>query len=210
MSESPRRALIVIDVQNEYVSGNMLIEYPPIQDSLAAVGRAIDAAQAAGVPVVAVQHSSAPNSPVFAKGSPGWELHSVVTSRGYDHLIEKAKPSAFIDTDLAAWIAMHGIDTLTVAGYMTQHCDNSTILQAMHAGLKVEFLHDAAGSPSYVNRAGRVSAKQIHETYCVVLQTGFAAVLSTDEWIAALSSGAAPERDNIVASSKRAQEGGAA
>lgn len=210
MSETPRRALIVIDVQNEYVSGNLLIEYPPIQQSLAAVGRAIDAAQAAGIPVVAVQHSAAPNSPVFAKGSPGWELHSVVTSRGYDHLIEKTKPSAFIDTDLAAWIAMHGIDTLVVAGYMTQHCDNSTILQAMHAGLKVEFLHDAAGSPSYANRAGHASAQEIHNSYCVVLQSGFAAVLSTDEWVAALASGEAPERDNIVVSNKRSRAAGPA
>ncbi|WP_414695206.1 isochorismatase family protein, partial [Paraburkholderia sp.] len=54
MSANPRRALVVIDVQNEYVSGDLLIEYPPIETSLANIGRAIDAARAAGVPVVVV------------------------------------------------------------------------------------------------------------------------------------------------------------
>ena len=29
----PKRALIVIDVQNEYVSGDLLIEYPPVDQS---------------------------------------------------------------------------------------------------------------------------------------------------------------------------------
>ena len=205
MSEAPHRALIVIDVQNEYVSGNMLIEYPPVQQSLAAIGRAIDAAHAAGLPVVVVQHSAPATSPVFAKGSAAWQLHPVVASREHDHLIEKSMPSAFVDTDLSAWIAAHGIDTLVVAGYMTQHCDASTIVQAMHAGLKVEFLHDAAGSVPYANGAGQVSAEEIHRAYCVVLQSSFAAVLSTDEWIAALTSGAAPPRDNIVVSNSRAR-----
>ena len=31
MSTSPRRALIVIDVQNEYVDGRLLIRHPPVE-----------------------------------------------------------------------------------------------------------------------------------------------------------------------------------
>jgi nicotinamidase-related amidase len=31
---TPRRALVVIDVQNEYVTGNLPIEYPAIDSSL--------------------------------------------------------------------------------------------------------------------------------------------------------------------------------
>ena len=51
MSANPRRALVVIDVQNEYVSGDLPIEFPPIDTSLANIGRAMDAARAAGVPL---------------------------------------------------------------------------------------------------------------------------------------------------------------
>lgn len=51
-----KRALIVIDVQNEYINGNFLIEYPPVETSLPKIAKAIDAARAEGIPVVAVQH----------------------------------------------------------------------------------------------------------------------------------------------------------
>lgn len=45
--QTPRRALIVIDVQNEYVTGALRIEYPPVEESLGNIGMAMDAAHAA-------------------------------------------------------------------------------------------------------------------------------------------------------------------
>ena len=45
----PKRALIVIDVQNEYFDGALPISDPPPETSLANVGRAMDAATTAGV-----------------------------------------------------------------------------------------------------------------------------------------------------------------
>ncbi|MET0963185.1 MAG: isochorismatase family protein [Noviherbaspirillum sp.] len=205
MSKPPRRALIVIDIQNEYVSGNLLVEYPDVRLSLANVGAAIDAAHAAGIPVVAVQNTAPAGAPVFDRGSHGWQLHEVVAGRQYDHLIEKRLPSAFTGTDLAAWIARHEIDTLTVAGYMTHNCVAATVFEAVHAGLAVEVLHDASGSLSYANRAGQASAAELHRSFCVVFQSRFAAVLQTAEWTAAIESGAAPERDSIPMSNRRAR-----
>lgn len=76
-----RPALIVIDVQNEYVTGNPLIEYPDVALSLSNIGQAIEAARASGVPVVVVQNTEGPGAPVFAEGTAGWELHEVVASR---------------------------------------------------------------------------------------------------------------------------------
>ena len=40
----PKRALIVIDVQNEYFEGALPISDPPPETSLANIGRAMDAA----------------------------------------------------------------------------------------------------------------------------------------------------------------------
>lgn len=205
MSVSPRRALLVIDVQNEYVTGNLPIEYPDIHSSLANIGCAMDAAQHAGLPVVIVQNTSPPGSPVFSKGSPGWELHAVVATRPHSHYIEKSLPSAFAGTDLAEWLSKHEIDTLVVAGYMTHNCDDSTVRHALHAGLAVEFLVDATGSLSYENSAGRASAEEIHRVFTVVMQTRFAAVATTEAWIAALQTGEALSRDNIYASNRRAR-----
>ena len=62
----PKRALIVIDVQNEYFDGALPISDPPPGQSLANIGRAMDAATAADVPVIVVRHGNDdPESPIF-------------------------------------------------------------------------------------------------------------------------------------------------
>jgi len=204
-SSNPHRALVVIDVQNEYVTGDLPIEYPPVETSLANIGRAIDAARAAGVPVVVVQNFAPASAPIFARGSVGAELHPVVASRERDHYVEKALPSAFAGTDLAQWLAARGIDTVAVVGYMTHNCDASTVFEATHAGLQVEFLQDASGSVPYANDAGFASAEDIHRVFCVVMQSRFAAVTTTDAWLAAVTAGTALPRENIYASNQRAR-----
>ncbi|MCX4153375.1 MULTISPECIES: cysteine hydrolase family protein [Paraburkholderia] len=202
---APRRALIVIDAQNEYVTGDLPIEYPDVQTSLANIGRAMDAARAAGVPVVVVQHLAPAGSPVFARGSERAELHPVVGGRAHDHYIEKSRASAFAGTDLADWLAAQRVDTVTVVGYMTHNCDASTINHAYHSGFAVEFLHDATGSLPYENSAGFVSAEEIHRVFSVVLQSNFAAVASTEQWIATVQGGAPLERGNIYTSNQTAR-----
>jgi len=205
MSKIPRRALILIDVQNEYVSGNLLIEYPDVRLSLRNIARAAEAAKTAGIPMIIVQNTAPPTAPIFVKGTVGWELHPVVSGLSAAHTIEKSLPSAFTGTDLAAWLRDNGIDTLTVAGYMTHNCVDSTINHALHDGWAVEHLIDATGSVSYKNRAGTVSAETIHKTFSIVLQSRFAAVMTTDEWIAAVETGTTPERDSIFNSNQRAR-----
>lgn len=205
LPSASRRALIVIDVQNEYVTGNLPIEYPPVDASLANIGRAIDAANAAGVPVIVVQHVASAGAPIFAPDTDGVALHPVVADRPYAHLIVKAQASSFAGTDLAAWLDAHGIDTLAVAGYMTHNCNASTVYHAAHAGLAVEYLADATGALPYENEAGAVSAEEIHRAYTVVFQSNFAAVMSTDAWIAGLGGAAMPARDSVAASNRRAR-----
>lgn len=201
---SPRRALVVIDVQKEYFSGGLLIEYPPVEKTLPNIGRAMDAARAAGIPVVVVQHSESAAAPVFAKGSPTWELHETVASRPRDHYIEKAWPSVYTGTDFAEWLEKNSIDTLTVIGYMTHNCDASTIFEATHRGLHVEFLQDASGALPYANEAGQASAEEIHRVFSVVFHSRFAAAGSTDAWIAAIQAGGRLEKNNVLASNRAA------
>jgi len=199
-----RRALIVIDLQNEYTSGNLRIDHPPVEASLANIGQAIDSARQSGIPVIVVQNHAPEDSPLFARGSAGWRLHPVVATRPHDHFVEKTLPSAFAGTDLAAWLRRHEIDTLTVAGYMTQNCVASTIIDAVHRGLRAEFLADASGAVAYRNAAGFASAEDIHRVYSVVLHSRFAAVASTAQWIAAIKAGRLLPYGNIPASHEAA------
>jgi nicotinamidase-related amidase len=119
--------------------------------------------------------------------------------------VTKALPSVFAGTDFAEWIAQNRIDTLSVAGYMTHNCDASTVYEALHRGLNVEFLSDATGALPYENAAGRASAEEIHRVFSVVFHSNFAAVATTDAWVAALQAGQALEKDNVVMSNRRAR-----
>lgn len=201
------RALIVIDVQNEYDSGALPIEFPALPVSLPNIGHAMDAASRESVPIVVVQHATPPGSPVFAEGSHGWELHEVVASRRQmiSHLITKAFPSAFVGTDLEPWLRERGIDTVTVVGYLTNNCDQSTVINAAHLGFAAEFLGDASGAVSLSNESGHQSAEQLHEAFLVVLQSNFAAVMTTEEWVRVLVEGAEPVRSNLLVSHAAAQ-----
>lgn len=205
MATTQKRALIVIDVQHEYFTGNLPIEYPNPKETVANIGLVMDTARAAAIPVIVVQQTSPRNSPLFAEDSDGWQLHPVVASRPHDHYVRKTLPSAYPETDLAQWLQNNGIDTLTVVGYMTHNCDSSTINHALHNGTSVEFLHDASGTVSYLNQAGYANAKDIHHIFSVVLQSRFAAVLSTQEWIDHVQSGSRPASDTIYKSNQRAR-----
>ena len=203
----PRRALVVIDVQNEYFPGGALpIEHPPIDCTLPNVLRAMDAATQAGIPVVIVQHTSPAGAPAFDKGRPGWELHPEVARRPRNHHIEKTQASVFTRTDFADWLSRHEIDTLTIVGYMTHNCDAATVFEAAHLGLHAELLSDASGSLPYTNDAGHASAEEIHRVFSVVLHTGFAAVAPTAAWIDALRWGERLPMDNVVMSNLRGRE----
>lgn len=205
MSQRTQRALIVIDVQNDYIGGNLPIEYPPVEQSLANIGRAMDAARAAEIPVVVVQNILPESMPIMAKGTFGAELHHSIIERGWDHQILKDLPSAFTNTGLEEWLHTHEITTITVVGYMTHNCDFSTVVHAMHSGFTVELLSDATGSVPYANRAGSATAEEIHRVMTVVMQSRFATVMTTDEWLSALTGGKTPERDSIYGSNQRAR-----
>ncbi len=203
MSTAPRRALIVIDVQNEYFTGNLPVEYPPVEVSLPNILKAMDAAREAGVPVVLLQHDLPEGAPIFAKGSPGWELHPGVAHRHRDLMINKTWASAYTGTALQEWLTANAIDTIAIAGYMTHNCNAATIYEAAHKGMGVEYLSDATGSPAYENAAGKASAEEMHRVYCTVFHSNFAAVATTSDWVAAMREGRVLEKDNIYLSNLR-------
>ncbi len=205
MSSTPSRALLVIDVQNEYLSGGLRIEYPPPEQALQQVGAAMDAARAAGVPVIVVQQMAPPTSPLFAEGSDGWQLHPVVASRPHDHAVRKTLPGALTETGLPDWLRARGIDTLTLVGFMTHNCILSTAVDAVHRGLAVEVLADATGSVPYANEQGFADARTLHQTVSVLLQSRFAAVANTADWLAAVQQRQALPRSNIYVSHQAGQ-----
>lgn len=180
-----KRALLVIDVQEEYVSGKLPVTHPP--ESLENILLAIDMANANEIPVILVQHTSlASAAETFLKGTPGWELLQEVSIRPYDYLVEKNLPGSFTGTDLESWLRGKNIDTITITGYMSQMCCDTTARQAFHRGFNVEFLSDATGTLKVGNYAGEVTGEDLHRAVLVTQAMRFSKVLDTEDWIDSL------------------------
>ena len=188
---APRRALIVVDVQQEYFNGILQIQAPPRETTLANIVAALEVARQNDLPIVVVQHQLPEGAPVFAVGSDSWSLHPEIEQRVEPSWkrVTKDKGSVFAGTDVAAWLAGQNVDTVTIVGYMTNNCDIATAVSAEELGLAAEVLSDASGAIHLANEAGKVSADLLHETLLVLLHSNFAAVATTDAWAAAVSAG---------------------
>ena len=195
----PRRALIVVDVQQEYFSGILQIQAPSRDESLARVVAALDVATEHDLPVVVVQHELPVGAPVFAPGSESWSLHPEVERRLQPtwKRATKDKGSVFAGTDVAAWLAEQQVDTVTIVGFMTNNCDLATAVGAEELGLTAEILSDASGAIHLANEVGKVSAEQLHETLLVLLHSNFAAVATTEAWTAAVASGSVLPKSDL-------------
>lgn len=188
---TPRRALVIIDVQQQYFDGLLEIQYPPHTESLPRIAQAVDHATAAGVPIVAVQHSAGSGAPVFNPDSPAFELHPEIQDRAsadWKH-ITKTYGSVFAGTDLADWLRERGIETITLVGYMTNNCVLASAVEAEHLGFTIEVLSDATGAINLTNAAGSANARTVHETLMALLNSNWAAVADTATWVAAVDAG---------------------
>ncbi len=176
-----KRALLVIDVQNEYFTGALPITHPA--GHLENILRVM-AAVAGRVPTVVIQHHFAQaDAPFFRRGTPTWELHPEVAGRPRDHLVEKQLPGSFTGTDLETWLRGQGVTQVTIAGYMTHMCCDTTARQAFHRGFGVEFLSDATGTLALSNAAGTVSAEELHRSILCAHQMLLGEVLDSATWL---------------------------
>lgn len=174
-----KRALLVIDVQNEYFTGLLPVTYP--QNSSSNIVTVIQAATNAHIPLVMVQHTS--KAKAFVKGTNGWELHKSIKNVTVSHYVEKTMASSFVGTDLEAWLRKNDIDTVVISGYMTQHCCDTTARYAHHLGFNVEFLSDATGTLAFENKGGKATAEELHRATLVEQAFRFSNVMSTQKWI---------------------------
>ena len=181
---SPRRALVLVDVQRDYFDGPLEIQYPPHADSLPRITQAIDTATQAGVPVIAVQHTMGDEAPVFNPTLPGYADHPEIESRRTDEWksVVKRFGSIYAHTDIATWLREQEIDTVTLVGYMTNNCILASAVEGEGLELTTEVLSDATGAIDIANDAGFAPAETVHRTIMTVLNSNLAAVATTDAW----------------------------
>lgn len=177
-----RKALLVIDVQNEYFNGKLPVTYP--ENSFTNIKKVMEAANRTKIPVILIQHTNTEKDIItFKRGTDEWNLHEEICKGNYQAIVEKNLPGSFTGTELESYLRKNNINTVTICGYMTQMCCDTTARQAMHLGFNVEFLSDATGTLDVSNSAGEISACELHKAILITQAMKFSEVMTTEKWI---------------------------
>jgi nicotinamidase-related amidase len=178
-----QRALIVIDLQNEYLpTGNL-----PLTGIGAAVANAaavIAHARETGMPVWHIRHESASaDAPIFVPGTANVAIQPAVAPRADEPVIVKHHVNAFRDTDLARQLDARGIDDLVIVGAMSHMCIDACARAAADIGYTVTVLHDACATLDLAFGGVTVPAHQVHAATMASLAFGYAAVSATRDYL---------------------------
>ena len=197
-----RRALVLIDVQNEYARLPLRIRYLRLRDCMERIEQVLDAAESAGLPVVCVQHAGPPGGTIFNPGGKGFELCPGIERRRTPQWksVVKHHGSIYAGTDLAAWLHEQGVNTVTLVGFMANNCVLASAAWGEAIGLTTEVLSDAVGAINLRNRAGKVDARTVHTALMALLHSNWAAVTTADDWCRALARREPLPRSNLVVS----------
>lgn len=194
-------ALVLIEFQNDFTTpgGTLHDAVKTVMEQSGTVDHAVAAADAvrkAGGSVLHVPISFAPgygeitshpygilagvvSSTSFVRGGWGAEICEELTPVDGDIVIEgKRGLDAFGSTNLDFVLRSKGIDTVVLAGFLTNCCVESTMRSAYEKGFEVITLTDAVGATSPEEHANAI-------TYDYPM---FSKPMTTEEFISALTS----------------------
>lgn len=158
MTGHKKRALIVVDVQNDFCPGGALAVAHG-DEVVAPLNELIDEFLKAGAPVYESRDWHPPTTKHFAAYGGTWPVHCVQNTQGaafhsrlnQDPRIEVVSKglgdkdcySAFDETDLAATLKEQGVTEVWVGGLATDYCVKNTVLDALKNGFEVKAVEKA-------------------------------------------------------------------
>jgi nicotinamidase-related amidase len=194
-------ALVVVDMQNDFVRVGAPLEVPDARATIPAQRRLLEAFRAAGRPVVFTRFIAGPKptlmwnwSPVIAPPTcacwPGFrrayadvngELDCTAVIDELAPLpeepqIEKYGYSGFHRTNLTDVLRARGADTVVITGTVTQICVEDTARGAFHEGFRTVVVPDGVSSFD----------AELHRATLRNIDMKFGRVLTTDDVLAEL------------------------
>jgi nicotinamidase/pyrazinamidase len=158
MTTGSRRALIVVDVQNDFCPGGALAVARG-DEVVAPLNRLLDVFLANGEPVIKSRDWHPAITKHFADYGGTWPVHCVQNSRGAEfhpelrddpriQVVSKGLGdtdcySAFGETDLASRLRQQGVAEVWVGGLATDYCVKNTVLDALKLGFAVKAVESA-------------------------------------------------------------------
>lgn len=179
-----KRALILIDIQNDYFAGGKW----PLDGMQAAAdnaARVLAAARAAGDKVIHVRHEfEEGDAPFFAPGSTGAHIHTCVSPLAGEAVVLKHRVNAFLDTELKAQLDAAGIEQVTLVGAMSHMCIDAAARASSDLGYATTVVHDACATHAQEFAGQHIAAAQVHAAFMAALAFAYATVVSTEEYLA--------------------------
>jgi nicotinamidase-related amidase len=187
-------ALVVVDMQNDFVRMGAPLEVPDARDTIPANRRLIEAFRAARRPVVFTRFLAGPERTLMWNWSPElapptcccWpgvrrsygdvegelECTAVIDELAPlpgEPQVEKYGYDAFHRTNLTDVLHARGVDTVVVTGTVTQVCVEDTARAAFHEGFQTIVVADAVSS--FDAELHRATLRNIELKYGVVMAT---------------------------------------
>jgi len=168
-------AVVIIDAQNEYVSGKLPLS--GVDAALDGIAQLLTAARAGGAPIFHVVHRGRAGG-LFDPLGTMFQIHPKAAPAAGEKIIEKELPNAFSKT--ALHLALQGTErkSLVIAGFMTHMCVSATARSALDHGWRTTIAADAAATRDLPDSLGGepIPAAVIHRAALAELADRFATV----------------------------------
>jgi nicotinamidase-related amidase len=173
-------AIIIIDAQNEYVSGKLPLD--GVEAALDNIAKLLKTARAVGAPIVHIQQRGRTGG-LFDPDGDGFKIAPRAAPEKGESIIEKPLPNSFAKTGLQLVIQATGRNSLVLAGFMTHMCVSATARSALDHGYHTTIAADAVATRALPDPLGgpAISAAQIHRTALAELADRFATIARVSE-----------------------------
>jgi nicotinamidase/pyrazinamidase len=150
MVKSEKRALIIIDMLNDFVKKGAPLEVPGAHSIIEPVKREIEKARTSGYPVIYLCDCHQENDPEFdmfpphaVRGTEGSKIIGELKPQGTDILVRKNAFSGFFNTGLEHMLKKLEVRELIITGLATSICVLYTAVDAVMRGYRVSVVKDA-------------------------------------------------------------------
>jgi nicotinamidase-related amidase len=176
------RALLLIDLQNDYYPGGAY-ELARIGEASEKAAELLDRFRSAGKPLIHIRHEFASaDAPFFRPGSEGTAIHESVAPLPGETVIMKQYVNSFRETDLDSQLRALGVKELVIAGAMSHMCIQGGTRAAADLGYQVEVIHDACATRDQEFDGRQVTAADVHAASMAALGFAYAKVLALKDW----------------------------
>jgi nicotinamidase-related amidase len=166
--------LVLIDFQNEYLSGPIAVANA--HPAIAGAAQLLKAARDNGAPVFHVAHKGRPGG-LFDRASERGQIIADLFPVASEVVIEKSLPNAFAGTDLKSRVEATGRSNVILCGFMTHMCVSSTARAAIDHGFRVTVEASSCATRDLPDGMGGViPAATVHEVSLAELADRFAIV----------------------------------